>query len=198
MAAEEYVGKHVYVVIERNYTDLNARGFVVAESSELLLLRSCLNFRLDGFVAVRVEDIASIVPSPTFTRIALSENPRDEASRMPEICIDTMRTLLRELCLRRCNVEIECENCDDSDEAGFHIGRIVGLRRDRLWFNFFSSEGAWFDSPYDIPYSSVTRVEFGSDYIDTFARHIDDWPTPLMDPPVSHSHHDERGASSRP
>ena len=100
------------------------------------------------------------------------------ASELPKFTFDTLSELMNGLLVRDRNISVECENCEGSEESGFHIGRVVKLAKDHFDFVFFDTKGCWFFSTYSIPYSSVTKIEFDDPYVDTFSKYIEDCPVP--------------------
>ena len=66
---------------------------------------------------------------------------------------------------------IEHESLDD-DEEEFYIGRIEKVLKNKVLFRHFDADGVWQDEAYEIPFSQITSVTFGSRYVEVLSKYI--------------------------
>ena len=50
------------------------------------------------------------------------------------------------------------------------------MLHDSLEFLYFDSRGNWAEDPYEIPFASITRIEFDTPYIRTFSKYLKPCP----------------------
>ncbi|TWT87017.1 hypothetical protein [Stieleria varia] len=120
--------------------------------------------------------VADLVINEPWTQMIAAEGHAGLAQTTPWFATDSLRAALKSIYEKNVNVKIECENCADSEEFGFHIGRIVALGGSSLEFVFFDSAGRWFDAPYAIPYNSITQLVVDDPYVMTFSRYVGSCP----------------------
>lgn len=163
--------------VKRKYA-AQIRGYLVAQNSQLVVVREFEGFRPGGFFALPSSTIVDLVVNEPWTGMIASEGHEELASTLPWFDTANLRGALASVLRRDVNVKIECEGDPHAEEHGFHIGRIVGLRESGLSFVFFDSAGRWFNSPYSIPYSSITQLVVNDPYVDTFSRYTGPCPVP--------------------
>ena len=69
------------------------------------------------------------------------------------------------------NIIVEKESLDD-DEWEFAIGRIEKVLKNKVLFRHFDADGIWQDEPYEILFSQITTVTFGSRYVEVFSKYV--------------------------
>ena len=152
------------------------RGYVVSRNSQLIVVREFDGFTPAGFIALPSSTVADLIVNEAWTGMIASEGHAELASTAPWFGTDSMRSALTSIHKRGVNVKIECENCPDSEEFGFHIGRLVAMGDSSLDFVFFDSAGRWFDTVYPILYTSITQVVVDDPYVTTFSRYVGPCP----------------------
>jgi len=176
---EPFVSRLDCIRLVPSFQGEGVSGFVLEVSESLVLMRTFLNFIPDGFTIARLRDWKSYESQPKFTEIIVNEGYAG-TDKIPKLRLTSMQTVLEDLLSLACNVKLECNNCGDAEEAGFHIGRIIRVTDSIVDFCFFTSEGKWFDGSYPNPIESITLVEFDSNYINTFSKYLDDCPVPRV------------------
>jgi hypothetical protein len=162
---------------KRKFGDV-VRGYLLRKTTSVVVLRRFNGFTPAGYVVFRRADVVELTINEKWTQMINAEGHAHLASKLPGFTFDTFDELMNCLLVRDRNISVECENCEGSEESGFHVGRIVKLDRDHFTFVFFDTKGYWFFSTYSIPYASVTKIEFDDPYVDTFSKYIEDCPVP--------------------
>ena len=170
-----------HIVDVKRDLDGQIRGYVVSRNSQLTILREFDGFTPGGFVALPTSTVADLVINEPWTGMIASEGHADFATILPWFATDNMRSALASIRERDINAKIECENCPDAEESGFHIGRIIAMDDSSLDFVFFDSTGRWFASPYSIPCTSITQVVVDDPYVTTFSRYAGPCPVATQD-----------------
>jgi hypothetical protein len=172
-----FIGNGKFVHVKRDFPEA-IHGYVLAANDQLVLMREFSGFRPGGFVALRKADVRELTLDEKWTEMMASEGFARLANTMPSIRHGSMVELLVSLFERARNLQIECEDCANSPEAGLHIGRITSVSATSISFVFFESSGRWYNTAYEIPLSSVTKVVFDDPYVDTFSKYVGDCPVP--------------------
>jgi hypothetical protein len=152
------------------------RGYLLSRNSQLIVVREFDGFLPAGYVAMPSSIVTELVINEPWTQMIAVEGHAGIAQTAPWFATDSLRTALKSIYEKSVNVKIECENCADSDEFGFHIGRIVALNGSSIDFVFFDSAGRWFDAPYSIPYNSITQLVVDDPYVIAFSRYVGPCP----------------------
>jgi len=155
------------------------RGYTVSRNSQLIVVLEFDGFTPGGFVALPTSTVVDLVVNEPWTGMIASEGHAELASMRPWFATDNLRAVLASVHARDVNVKLECEDCPDTEEYGFHIGRVIAIRDSVLDFVFFDSAGRWFASPYSIPYISITQVVVDDPYVNTFSRYVGPCPVPI-------------------
>lgn len=115
---------------------------------------------LNGYMAVRVDDLEKVEPDTDFLMralAALGEKPLVQ----PEISLNDLSSLLQSANARFPLVNIHLE---DSRPGECYVGRVarVGKNRAHLWD--ISANARWRKTTYSYPLKDITLVEFGDGY----------------------------------
>jgi hypothetical protein len=154
-------------------------GFILGLSSKLVLIHQVPELREDGYAVFWLCDVSSFRSNRfdrKFDQILRDEGVLERIGIPYDLPLVNIQALLRGLQLRNRNIIIDCENCPHADESGYHMGRIVALDDEHFTLEEFDATGEWYDVPFEIPYSSVTRVEFDTHYVNTFSKYVNPKP----------------------
>lgn len=152
------------------------RGYLLSRNSQLTVVRDFDGFSPAGCVAMPSSTVADLVINEPWTKMIAAEGHAGISQTAPWFATDSLQSALTSIYEKNVSIKIECENCADSEEFGFHIGRIVALGGSSLDFVFFDSAGRWFDAPYAIPYNSITQIVVDDPYVITFSRYVGPCP----------------------
>lgn len=155
-------------------------GYIVARNPHVIVLREFDGFSPGGFVVVPGSTVNELSINERWTDMIRSEGHASLESVTPWFATDTLRAVLGSLHQRDMNLKLECENCPDAEESGFHVGRIVALRDSSLDFVYFDSTGRWFSTPYSIPYQSITQIVVDAPYVTTFSKYVGRCPVDTL------------------
>jgi hypothetical protein len=162
------------VRVMRKFEDTNYRyGFVIGLSYDWLLLRQYHDFHLDGYVALRIQDISEVRSGRSeqhWEKMLTAEGLLDKT--VPEyISLHHITTLIKSLQERGQNIIIRCEELSNTG-AEFCIGKVISVEDNHVSFACFDGAGIWEEQPYLIPLCSITLVEFESPYVVLFSKHL--------------------------
>jgi hypothetical protein len=149
----------------------------LALGSELLLFQEVNPDLLlpDGFSVLRLADVEE-VDARNWERVverALSDEGRlPQPDTVPVLPLDGWQALLAELRARGERVVVECEEYDDE----FFLGPIAGFEQDGVEILPIDTAGRWEDDTWTVEYDGITRVSFGTRYIQVFSRHAGESP----------------------
>ena len=149
-------------------------GYPLALGRTLLLLLAVHPDLLlpDGFLVVRMEDVATVHSGEweNVVERALADEARlPDAASYLELRLGGWAQLLADLQARGERVIVECEG----DEEGFFLGAVLDVRRGAVEIRHIGSDGGWEDESWLVDYPDITRVRFGTRYIDVFSRCAD-------------------------
>ena len=60
----------------------------------------------------------------------------------------------------------------DDEECIFAIGRISKVTKTKVYFQHFDADGIWEEELWEIPFTEITSVSFGTRYVETFSKYI--------------------------
>lgn len=131
----------------------------------------------DGWAVVRVKDVAAVHSRPWdgfVARILADESLLPVPLTVPDLRLDAWAQLLADLHARGERVSVECEEADD----GFFVGALHKAGRDEVEIQHIDTAGRWEYESWWIRYGDITRVCFGSRYIEVFCRYAVESPGP--------------------
>ncbi|HEY2840654.1 MAG TPA: hypothetical protein VGJ26_15970, partial [Pirellulales bacterium] len=172
----EYAGADLVVKLRDRYENPSTTGFVLDSNDACTLVFQFAAFRPDGYAIFRTPDLVSAEPNENWTRMLHGEGFHGSTSLNPFVPIESIKKAIFTLYTCHQNVSLDCDGSEDAEESGYHIGRITSTHYRTLEFLFFDSNGNWFDTPYEIPYQSITRIQFRTPYIETFSKYLKKCP----------------------
>ncbi|MEN6595504.1 MAG: hypothetical protein ABFC31_11230 [Clostridiaceae bacterium] len=145
---------------------MNERFFLGAEEDDFLL---------DGFSIRLFRDVKkAVVKNDICLDIARREGILDQLAD-PDIDLSNWRSIFLSLEQRQKNIIVEGERADAA-EPQFAIGRIERVTAKHLYLRHFDGDGLWQEEPYEIPYTEITSVTFGSRYVEVFSKYLPPLP----------------------
>lgn len=149
--------------------------FPLASGDKLFLGAEEDDFMLNGYSIRRYVDMTKIqVKNDMCAKILKSEGIADSI-QAPTIDISNWETVFISLQKISKNIIIEKESLNE-DDWEFYIGRIDKVYKKFVYFYHFDADGIWQDEPFKIPYSEITSVSFGTRYVDTYSKYINELP----------------------
>lgn len=158
----------------RRESRFSHNGFVISLGREWLLLYQFHDFYPEGYIALRVRDIARLRSGENerfWERMLAAERLLDAVNVAQDLPLDGTSQMLSALERRGENIIIECEDAESRIE-GYFIGRILSVGDDAVCFANFDALGRWDESPHVIPFREITRVQFDTPYVRTFSKYL--------------------------
>ena len=146
---------------------------LLASSHDWLLGRSLGDgFDLDGYVAVlrsRVRSLHTSKHRDFRKRVLQAEGAWSRALRTPSIDLNSAATILRSLRKLQRFVIVVCETFDEWHSL--HC-RIVRVTEDHAILHGFDGAGQWEHRPKRVAISEITRICFGSRYVNLYQKYV--------------------------
>lgn len=153
--------------------DSRLQGFVLAVSSDLVLIQYVYDFRLEGLMALRTSDITQVELTATDIRQKALIFEEDLGGQIPfavHFDVRSWRTLIEQLSLSHALIILECEAGELNE---FLIGRVVQTEVDSLQIEHFTGTGDWADTSTEVSYAGITCCQVGTNYANVYQRHFD-------------------------
>lgn len=156
---------------DENYYNLIPLTF----NDKIFLVINEDDFIFDGYSIFRFKDLTKVkIKNDKCDEILKSEGLISNIT-IPNIDIDSWETIFQSLKQMNKNIIVEKQTIDGKD-AEFVIGRIEKIYKNFAYVWHFDANGIWDDSPIRVLYSEITNIIFGSRYVDTFSKYIDEPP----------------------
>lgn len=126
------------------------------------------DFILDGYCIRRISQL---------TKVEIKDDKCNEINRLfgltnqiidPEIDMSSWQSIFESLIRLDTYIEIE-----DAINEQFAIGVIEKIFKDRLLFRLFDADGIWDDDVWEIRYSQITSVKWGTRYAEHWKRYLE-------------------------
>jgi len=129
------------------------------------------DFILDGYSMRRFKDVVkSEIKDDKCLEIDTAEGLLEHLI-IPDIDVTDWATSLTSLQAIGKNIIIENESLDEN-EAKFAIGKVVKVLKNKVLFKAFDADGVWEDELWEIPFSKITSITFGSRYVEVFSKYL--------------------------
>ena len=145
--------------------------FPILVSDKLFLGANEDDFILDGYTIRRFRDVVKAeIKDDKCLEIAMAEGIVDSII-VPDINIVDWYNVFASLQEMNRNIIIEKESIDD-EECIFAIGRISKVTKTKVYFQHFDADGIWEEELWEIPFTEITSVSFGTRYVETFSKYL--------------------------
>lgn len=129
------------------------------------------DFILDGYSICRFKDVVKAeIKDDKCLEIDISEGLLEHLVT-PDVDITNWKTSLSSLQKLGKNIILEKESLDE-DETEFAIGKVVKVLKNKVLFKAFDADGVWEDKLWEISYSQITSITFGSRYVEVFSKYL--------------------------
>ncbi|MDP4145813.1 MAG: hypothetical protein Q8936_15215 [Bacillota bacterium] len=144
-------------------------------NDKLFLAINEYDFIFDGFSIYRFKDLIKVkIKNDMCDKILKYEGLTTDIA-VPNVDITDWKSVFESLKKMKRNIIVEKKSIDDEDSE-FVIGRIEKIYKNFAYIWNFDADGIWNDSPIKVPYSQITNITFGSRYVDTFSKYLDEPP----------------------
>lgn len=150
--------------------------FPLMTSDKLFLGAEEDDFIIDGYSIRRFADVTKVQIKEDKCIEILKTEGISSGIEIPNIDISTWETVFTSLQKTNINIIVEKENIKQ-DETEFVIGRIHKVCKKHVYIYHFDADGIWQEEPYRVPYSGMTSVSFGTRYVETFSKYLEEVPS---------------------
>jgi len=170
-ASENYNVINAYFRFDTSYVNL----IPLSLNDKLFLVINEYDFIFNGYSIYRFKDLIKVKIKHDMCDEILKSEGLTSSIIVPNIDIFNWKSVFESLKNMNRNIIVEKQTIDGED-AEFVIGRIEKIYKSFVYVWNFDAEGVWDESPIKIPYSQITNITFGSRYVDTFSKYIDEPP----------------------
>ncbi len=165
--------RHLVSIRRDRIVDDGVQGFVLAVSPTLVAIQQVDDFRLDGLMVLRLEDITEVRrgDSDQFQQALLAEEGL--VQQVPfgmAFDLSDWSAVITQLSREHGYLILEREANEDPD---FAIGRVIRTTADAVRFKFFSVVAHWKDIPEEILFEDITCCEVDTNYLTVYRRHFE-------------------------
>jgi hypothetical protein len=159
-------GRRVRIGRSIDYADEIA-GFVVAIGDDWVLMQVVeRRFHLDGWEAIRIRDVNSIIRLPMTGKPGVVERVLTARNNWPVVApigcdVSSVRSIVE---MARRHGELIEVHREKKNPYKFAVGRVLEFDGDQLTLHKLSDSAHWLDSR-EIPVRSITRLAFANDYV---------------------------------
>ena len=150
-------------------------GVVLGVSEQWLLLWALADFRFDGFLLLRLEDIEGVrcdAREEFFENVLKAEGRLRPLVAPLEIDLDSFLSALRDLKRHDLCLSIACEKApDEAEREAFYTGKVCSLHEGSLFLVTMSEEGRACSKAIEIPYPSITALGWDTDTLNMLSKH---------------------------
>ena len=145
--------------------------FPVLVSDKFFLGANEDDFILDGYTISRFRDVEKVeIKDDKCLEIIIAEGVIDKIV-VPDLNLTDWYSVFVSLQSMNKNIIVEKEDQDD-DECIFAIGRIDRVTKTKVYFKHFDANGIWEEELWEIPFTEITSVSFGTRYVETFSKYV--------------------------
>ena len=174
ISLSSYQKEHQLVSIRRADVDSNAiRAFILGVSERLALLQYVYDFKLDGLLVVRREDISDVQRTATdkFQQSLLAEEGVDrEVPFGLQLPLGDWRSVVTHLGGQYPLMILESEL---GPAPQFVIGRLLKATETRVEVQSFTGAGRWSANPVRLKYAHLTSLQVNTNYANVYQRHFE-------------------------
>jgi len=157
--------------IAKDYEESN-QGYVVAASSNFIVLQETEDFALQGFCVFPMEDITTIKRNKFdkyYGQIIEWEGLQKNIGLRTNIELKNWKSVFTSLQKQKSNVIVECEH---PEVDTFTIGEIEKVTDKHVYINYFDAAGYVDAEPTKLRFDDITKVVFDDQYIDIFSKYL--------------------------
>ncbi|WBW95971.1 hypothetical protein [Oceanirhabdus sp. W0125-5] len=144
-------------------------------NDKLFLVINEYDFIFNGYSIYRFKDLIKVKTKNDMCDKILKSEGLTSNIIVPDIDISCWKSVFESIKKMNRNIIVEKQTIDGEDSE-FIIGRIEKIYKNFAYVWHFDADGIWGESPLKIPYSQITNITFGSRYVDTFSKYIDEPP----------------------
>jgi hypothetical protein len=145
-------------------------GYVLAQSSQLVLIHNVEDFHLDGFAVIRVSDI-ELARSGKYERFLSKVLRKARMSAQLEVAAVVSLRNVGE-CLTSLKGRLVTVECEDPSVDRFYCGRILRVGKRHVSLRTFDASGRWGKKPESVALVDVTFLAWDTEYLTVFSKYV--------------------------
>ena len=147
--------------VKFDYDDNTRFVFPLLTNDKLFLCANEDDFILNGYSIRRFKDVekAEYQDGKIFSMVQAEKI--DEKITVPNIDMTDWQTIFASLKEQNKNIIVENEKAEE-DDYSFVIGRIIKTTKTKVVMQHFDADGIWEEEFYEVPYTKITSVSFGT------------------------------------
>ena len=145
--------------------------FPLLTNDKLFLCANEDDFILNGYSIRRCKDVVKAEYQDGKILSMIQAEKISEKISVPNIDILDWQTIFTSLKEQNKNIIVENEKAEE-DDYPFLIGRIIKATKTKVVMQHFDADGIWQEELYEVPYTKITSVSFGTRYVDTFSKYL--------------------------
>ena len=157
--------------VKFDYDDITWFVFPLSANDKLFLCANEADFIINGYSIRRFKDVKETEYQEGKILSMIKSEGILEKLIIPEIDMTDWQTIFASLKEQNKNIIVENEKAVEN-ECSFVIGKIIKATKTKVVMQHFDAEGIWEEELYEIPYSKITSVSFGTRYVETFSKYI--------------------------
>ncbi|MBR5308161.1 MAG: hypothetical protein IKU43_05270 [Clostridia bacterium] len=157
--------------VKLDYDENTWFAFPLITNDKLFLCANEDDFILNGYSIRRFRDVKSAEYQNGKILSMIKAEKLDEGITVPCIDMTDWQTIFTSLKDAGKNIIVENEKAEENSDL-FVIGKIIKATKNKVTMQHFDADGIWEDEFYEIPYSKITSVSFGTRYVETFSRYL--------------------------
>ena len=165
------VKSHKLCVISLKYDGRNSCMIPLSSSERLFMATIEEDFLLDGYTVRMYRDVTNAVLSGEMYRKIMESEGLLDNLETPDVDVTDWNSVFTSLSRMNKNVIVESED-EDWEKAGFAIGKIEKVCKNKVYLKHFDADGIWQEELVELPFSEITSVTFGSRYVEIFSKYV--------------------------
>ena len=170
-----HIENKMILTIERKQLDNNEgiTGFPLILSDSLMMLLKIVDFRNEGFLIIRMEDITDAYSKKSdafFEKICIKEGLTEETLENPIIDLTDFICVFKQLFNYNKFITVQCE--EEDNELFYSIGKISKIEANGIHFKNFDKMGVWEDDERIIPINKISSVSFNDHYSNMYYKYM--------------------------
>ncbi len=157
--------------IKFDYDDNTWFVFPLLANDKLFLCANEDDFILNGYSIRRFKDIEKTEYQDGKILSMIKAESIDAKIIVPDVNMTDWQTIFTSLKELNKNIIVENEKAEENEDS-FIIGRIIKATKSKVVIQHFDADGIWEEEFYEVPYTRITSVSFGTRYVETFSKYL--------------------------
>ena len=157
--------------VKFDYDDNTWFVFPLLTNDKLFLCANEDDFILNGYSIRRFKDVEKTEYQDGKILSMIKTEKIDAKIIVPDVDMTDWHTIFTSLKAQNINIIIQNEKAEENEDS-FIIGRIIKATKTKVVMQHFDADGIWEEEFYEVPYTKITSVSFGTRYVETFSKYL--------------------------